>query len=293
MYKSTKFSLLVIILLALSACTAAEYLIKRAINNFEGEFVKNFNQLAEFTPAQTLAIEHLASDTDQWMRKDRLTVVNSLTLLLATDIEQYGQIKSNHWDSVVNFLNTGLALSQAPDLVNQYAQFTMSLTEEQVVQVLKSFDDELNDSLKKSEDRTFEKQNKRIVDGLKWMFRAIGCPLTRKQKIFAKDFLTNRRVDFDYQRQIQIEETNELSEIVKSAQIMTQDQVYDLSLAFFKKVENTKSVPKQEDWQHNVDLLLQLINVFLADLNEKERVKAAIKMRDYATIFSKLSNQEK
>ena len=292
MYKSTKFGLLVFILLALSACTAAEYLIKRAINNFEGEFVKNFNQLAEFTPAQTSAIESLASDTDQWMRKDRLTVVNSLTLLLAADVEQYGQIKSSHWDSVVNFLNSGLALSQAPDLVNQYAQFTMSLTEEQVAQVLKSFDDELNDSLKKSEDRTVEKQNERIVDGLKWMFRAIGCPLTRKQKTFAKDFLKDRRVDFEYQRQIQIEETNELSEIVKSAQIMTQEQVYDLSLEFFKKVENTKSVPRQEDFQHNVDLLLQLINFFLADLNEKERTKAAIKMRDYATIFSKLSNQE-
>lgn len=290
MFKSIKLSLLITLLL-ISACTAAEFLIKRTINDFEGNAAKELNSLAKFTPEQKLAIDATATATDAWMRSERLVMVNSLTLMLADDIENQGQISSNNWNSVAQFLSIGLGVSQSPNLVNRYVQLAMSLTQSQLMQVQDSFDEELEDWLKRSEKITVEKQNERIVDGLKWVFRAIDQPLTRDQRNYAKEFLSGRKVDFDYQRQMHINETNQLNSILSNAQTMNQDQVYAQILDFFKTEENAKSVPTQQAWQYNVDLFLELINYFLNDLDQQQRQRAAIKLRDYAGIFEELSNK--
>ena len=290
--KSFNVCCLLFTVLLLSACTAAEYFIKRAVNGFQDDIVKELKSYADFSPEQSLAIESLAAATDQWMRDERLTIVESLILTMANDVEQQGQIQSANWNKVANFLSLGLANSQSPDLINRYTQLTVNLSEEQVSQVLQSFDDALVESLEESEDRTIEKQNERIVDGLKWVFRAIDQPLTRAQREYASDFLGARIVDFEYQRQLQIKETKQLSDIVANAKSLGQEGVYAELLSLFKQVENTKSVPSQEDWQHNVDLFLQLINHFLSDLDQQERVDVAIELRDYARIFNDLSKQQ-
>ena len=291
MVKPIKISCLLVVVLLISACTAAEYFIKRAVNGFEDDMVKELTSFAEFTPEQSLAIESLAAATDQWMRDDRLKTVESLILLLANDIEREGKIESTNWNKVASFLSVGLATSQAPDLISRYSDLAVSLNEEQVTQVLQSFDDELDEYLEKSENRTIEKQNERIVDGLKWVFRAIDQPLTRAQRDYAKDFLSARKVDFEYQRQLQIKETKQLSDIVANAQALGQENVAAQLLSLFQQVENTKSVPSLEDWQYNVDLFIELINHFLSNLDQQERVDVAIELRDYARIFNELSNQ--
>ncbi|MBX2847997.1 MAG: hypothetical protein KTR16_06745 [Acidiferrobacterales bacterium] len=289
MNKPSTLSLLLFILLMLSACTAAEYLIKKAVNGFQGDITKELKGLADFSAEQEEAIDAVAAATDAWMRSDRLTSVESLILLLANDVERQGKIESDNWYQVASFLGTGLALSGNPQLVDDYAKLTSSLTAEQVSQVIARFEETLQEDLEKSEDRTIDKQNERIVDGLKWVFRAIDQPLSRDQRNYAEDFLGARRVDFDYQRQIAVKETEQLGQIIKNAQTQSGEQTSAEILAFFKQVEAQRSVPSEADWRHNVDLFLELINHFLIDFDEQQRANAAMELRGYAQIFNDLA----
>ncbi|RBP53357.1 hypothetical protein [Arenicella xantha] len=286
-----KLSVIVVLLIFLSACGVAEFFIKRTVNGLEDKIVDEFSAYADFTAEQDREIELFARDTANWVRSNRLPLLVKHLEQTAADLERNGRLSETTWRDFVLFLEDPMVLSQAPDVVYRLADLAYSLDSQQTQQVLDRLSEDFSESLAERQDQTADDRHDKIIKGTKQIFKAIGIKRSSSQLKQARTMLQNRH---DYAEQniaSMIQNHTSFTELLTDKG-ENPSEFRARFLAQWKVAERPPSESVPDAWEHNFVVSYGMMNYLLQDLTNAEQIDAVQGVLDYAALFRELSTTD-
>ena len=286
--KINRICILLIVLLALSACGVGQFFIKRSVMALEKDIANEYKSFAKFTDTQETEIERVANLTAVWVRSNRLLVLQSELEKLASDIETNARLEEQNWRSFVIFLEDPFALDEAPEVLASMSRLAYEMTDEQSQSAIKKLTKYHRKESRALAKRTAEKQLDDLMSGIKTVFKELDIPRSKKQLLEAKNTLSQRIDYIDFHRK----NSKQQFQIFSGLLSMIRGSETDFHERFIKAWEVTTASPRESmptEWQHNYTVSYSAMNGLLSDLDQAQRLKAATKIREYAALFGELA----
>jgi len=286
---TTRFvGLLLVILIAVSACGVGQFFIKRSILNLESDIAKELKSYARFNDQQELAIEQIAAQTARLVRAERLPVLVSELDKLASDFESKGQLSEQNWATFTAFMEDPFELSGEEEFLDSITAVVFAMSEDQIKQAQKKLSKDYAKEKRELAKRTDEDQADDIVGALKAIFSELGIKRTRAQLEQAKLTLTERKSYLEFYRKVEDEQYQRFSSLLSDRGESETDFRNRFKQAWVASDQSPKETMPGE-WAHNFEISLSVMNSLMDDLNLEQRSKSAAKIREYAALFEELS----
>lgn len=287
MNKIVKSTIFVFAFLGLVGCSAFDFFIERAINGFEERSANRIKRFAEFDASQEEKIDQLAAAIDDWMRTERLAKVSDALLTIADEIELDGEIPQAFWRETYYELEQGLLLSRASHIVDGFTELAMTLTDDQVQEVLISLD-EFHERRKNDDDGTIEEQNREAINNTNWLFRASGRSLKRAEKNEAVRIIGLAKRDREAQLAQNRSRIDALQKLITERNKPSVDFRAQLQ-SLWIEAEQPDYMTEPETAEYNFMVSYDCITYLLSVLDQENQKDMAKVLRDYAALFAQLA----
>lgn len=254
--------------LMLAACTNSKLLVTPLYNQLDDKIISAFTEMGDFDKTQTRAIEQAAGTFHVWHRQSELPQYAALLQDIAgsiTDPDNSSDPKIATWVSTAeSFLRSARECHPANFMISTMK----TLSHEQINDIEKSFENELNEDRERFASRTPEEYLARRVKNIdKWAGR-IDLELTRQQRDALRD---------SYSRQISLRQQYlDLSEVWNQkffAMVRSQqDDNYESRIqSHFSQRSQLLETSYPDEWQKNRQLLQQTVQQFVHSLDPQQR----------------------
>ncbi|HID83349.1 MAG TPA: hypothetical protein EYP51_13450 [Thiotrichales bacterium] len=169
---------------ALGAASCSVYsplLLRASYDNLASEVAEDIKKSAGFSKTQEAAIDDYANQLLAWHRKNKLPDYAKMFADLAEKLEQGGNISyelvKHFSDEITSFPH----LDEAGDISFKVADIAASLSNAQVEQVIKSIEEEFDESKEELLDTSFASASKDIVEGAESLASMMAVKLTKAQ----------------------------------------------------------------------------------------------------------------
>lgn len=281
-----KLAVIGLLLCMLSACGTGEFFIKREINGLQENVADEFNSYADLDEAQEQSIDLIAEQFDSWVRTKRLPILYTELEKMADDIQDNSSISTETWQTTLAFLEQPLDLALQGELIRDIAKVVNSMTDEQAKDTLKKLQKDYRELQKEQAKETLEKRNKKLVRGLKILFSDLDIGLSRAQLNQAKEMLAKRQSNIELEHQASAKNYADFVSLIQNRQ--SESFFIDFEQAWIVAEQGSKD-RAPDRWEHNAELIFNMLNYLLSDLDQDERDDASVKIRRYATLFRTLS----
>lgn len=286
--KVSRVCILLVVLLALSACGVGQFFIKRSVLGLEKDIANEFKSFANFSDTQEAEIERVANLTAVWVRSKRLLVLKSELEKLAADIETNARLEEQNWRSFVIFLEDPFVLDRAPDVLASMSKIAYEMSDEQSQSAIKKLTKGYRKESRELAKRTAEKQLDDLMSGIKTVFKELNIARSKKQLRDARKVLSQRIDYIDFYRKNSQQQHQIFSRLLSTPR----GSEADFHKRFINAWEAATANPRESmptQWQHNYKVSYSAMNGLLSDLGQAQRLKAATKIREYAVLFGELS----
>ncbi|GHA10646.1 hypothetical protein GCM10008090_20380 [Arenicella chitinivorans] len=276
------------LVLVLTGCGVAEFLIKRTISNLEQKVATEIKDYADFTPAQERHIDQIAYRIASRIRGERLPLLVQHLELLASEIEQEQRISADAWRTLTLFLESPVALSDKPDLIHLIADLTYDMTQEQRDSTITNVEQMYEKRLENLQASSPDDRNDKILKMTRRAFNELGLSRSRAQWKSAREFLSAREsylpleieaAQRNYERFIGLLRTRG-----DSRQAYRRDFLDAWRLAEQPYVKRAPAT-----WQKNFLVSHEMVSRLLQDVDVDEAQEAAYELREYAALLTELS----
>ncbi len=288
MNAALKVLLVMLVLVTQVGCSAFQFFVERSVNNFENRAANRINSFADFNLQQKDKIDEIAAEIDDWMRIERLSQLSTMLFAFADDIETQGQISDIHWRAAYQEIERGFLLSNAIEVNKGFTDLALSLSDQQVQQVIEKMDERFEERQAKREGETIEDINKRFISNINWLFRASNRSLKSAERAQAVTILNELKFDIANNNEKIGSRINRLQGMI--LQRNNSEMNFQTNLEeFWREFEEPYNFEQPDVAEYNYLVTSHCMNYLLSNLNEKNRSSMARVLRKYSALFERLS----
>lgn len=268
--KISKYLLICLSLLILTACSYSPNTLKNSYNNLGKEYVRELKQMTDYTPEQSEKLDVFAKDLMQWHRENKLPAYARLMHSLSSKMETPQGLSNTDLHAFIKFMTSYPNFHESTKNNVQLAKLATSLSDKQFIQLRTQIEDESRDFNEMMQQTSWEKRKRDGVKGLADLFSYLDVNLTNKQ-------LNIVRKHVNYQRDL------------KGLYIASNEKWNNTLIDLLSKRQEHGFVKKFAQHLSNDNLRKRLLKVAPVELKHSDQISVNM----YRELFASFTKQQK